>query len=130
MSTFPDASFTSETYDPDNLLAGDVPKPVTSYQTLASGQTVVRGALLGKVTSGGAVVLSLSASTDGSEDPLYIAAEARDASGGAAGILVYEMGEFNQDRVTFGTGHSAASVKEELAARNIYLRDPVTKEPA
>lgn len=130
MSTFPDVAFGTEAYEPDNLIAGDVPKAVTTYKTLDEGQNVVRGALLGQITSGGNVALSLAAGDDGSEAPLYIAAEDRDATDGDAAILVYEMGEFNEDRVTFGTGHTAASVRDALAARNIYLRDPVTKEPA
>jgi len=114
-------SVTTETFNPDGLLAGDFPV-ISEGATLLSGESVVRGALLGKVTASGKLVLSLSASADGSETPYAIAAATVDASAADAAIPVYLSGEFDSSKVTFGTGHTAASVKDGLRAVGIYLK--------
>jgi len=108
----------------DNLIAGDYPR-VTEVGTLLSGETVDRGDLLGKVTASGKYVLSLAASTDGSEVPVAIASDTADASLGDVPVTLYLSGEFSEDHVGFGTGHTAASVRDGLRALNIYLKDTV-----
>lgn len=106
-------------YDPSDILAdGDV---VTREVTLASGQNVVRGAVLGKVTSGGAYKLSAVGAGDGSETPTVIAAQAVNASGGAKKIQVYVRCKVRPSKLTFGASHTAASTWEALAARGINL---------
>jgi len=125
-----DAAFSSTSYSPDNLIAGHKPPAKAVPITLTSGESVVRGELLGRVTADGKYLASLSAATDGSEAPRAIAAETIDASGGDTEMHAYLEGEFNQDEVTFGTAHTAASVKAALQDVNIYLVDPVTATPA
>ena len=64
----PTASYSSSAFSPDKLIAGDMPlrsRPIT----LISGENLTRGAVLGKITSGGKYNLSLSAAGDGSETP-------------------------------------------------------------
>lgn len=117
-------SIVNETYTPDRLIAGDFPR-VTQEVTLISGQNLARGALLGKITASGKYNLSLQAAVDGSEVPVAILAEAVDASGGDKQCPIYESGEFNQDAVIFGTGHTAASVRAGLRALGIHLKAPV-----
>lgn len=111
----------------DDLLAGDNVGPVTEGRvTIVSGQKLARGALLGKITTGGKYTASLSASSDGSQTPVAILANDVDASGGdVTNALVYVSGEFNERRVIFGTGHTAASVRDALRARGIHLKDSV-----
>jgi len=112
---------TSETFTPDNLIAGDQ-NIITDPITVISGQTIVRGALLGKITASGKYNLSLSAAGDGSEVPVAIAAEAVDASGGDKVSVAYLTGEFNEDQVTYGTGHTKASTKAALRSLGIFLK--------
>lgn len=127
MSLTKNAGFSAEgTFTPDDLHAGDFPIR-TRKVTLASGQNLVRGALLGIITASGKATLSASASADGSQTPNCILCEDVDASDGDTDAMVYIAGDFNQDAITFGTGHTAASVREGLRNLNIYLHAPVSR---
>lgn len=123
------AEFRTETYDPDNLIAGHKPPAKAVPITLTDGEVVVRGSVLGRVTATGKYLLSLNAAVDGSQTARAIAAEAASPSGADATILAYVEGEFNQDKLTFGTGQTAANTKDDLMDVNVYLVDPVTKTP-
>lgn len=117
------ANPTVSTFNPDGLVIDDYPiqhMPVT----IASGNTVVRGAALGQITSGGKYILSLSAAVDGSETPLVIAAEDIDASGGDVVGPVYVSGAFDGEKVTYGTGHTEATVNAAFraAAAPLFLK--------
>ena len=108
----------------DNLLAGDFPI-VTESITLVSGENRTRGALLGKVTASGKYKLSLSAAVDGSQTPVAILGRDTDASAADVVTVGYFSGEFNQNELTYGTGHTAATVKANLQARSIFLKDTI-----
>lgn len=115
--------FSSESaYDPNDIIA-DAKNLFTRSVTLVSGQNVARGAVLGKITSGGKYNLSLSAASDGSQTPVAIAAEAVDASGGDKTIMVHLRGDFKASKLTYGTAHTKATLFEALAARGICLHD-------
>ena len=118
---------TTTTLIHDDLLAGDNVGPVTEGRvTILSGQVVARGALLGMITASGKYVLSLSASSDGSQTPVAILANDVDATGAdKTNALVYTSGEFNERKVIYGTAHTAASVRNALRARGIHLKDSV-----
>lgn len=117
---------TVETYAPDRLVAGQNVRLVADGGTLASGQNLTRGALLGKITASGALALSLAAASDGSEVPYAILAEDTDASAGDKVCTVYLAGEFNPNVMTFGTGHTASSVKDALRDAGIFLKTYVS----
>ena len=78
----------------DNLISGDFPI-VTDSATVVTGQTLVRGSLLGRVTATGKYKLSLSAASDGSETPIAVASEAVDASAADKKTTIYVSGEFD-----------------------------------
>lgn len=101
---------TTETYDPNGLFAGDFPI-VTRKVTLLSGQVQPRGAVLGRITASDKYILSLSGASDGSQVPRLILAEAYDATGADKEVAAYDSGEFNGDKLTYGTGHTAATVE-------------------
>lgn len=124
------AEFRTETFEPDNLIAGTKPPAKAIPGTLANGENVVRGELLGREDATGTWLASLAAATDGSEVVKGIAVEAVDASGGATKTLIYVEGEFNEDLVTIGAGHTLAAVKAAMADESLYLVTPVTKTPA
>lgn len=112
---------TTETYSPDNLIAGSFPI-VSESAILEAGQNLTRGALLGKVTTTGKYKLSTSSATDGSQTPTAILAKDTDATAADTTTVVYLSGEFNQDRITYGPGHTADSVKDGLRNLGIYLK--------
>lgn len=118
-------AFTSEgTFAPDLLIGGDHPIRTIGV-TILSGQNLLRGALLGKITASGKYILSLSAAVDGSQTPVGILGEDVNATAGDAVSFEYVAGDFNSRKVIFGTGHTIASVREALHARSIYLHDAV-----
>jgi len=115
----------SETYTPDRLIAGDYPL-VTDEATILAGQTLSRGALLGKITASGKYQLCDSAASDGSEAPQAILAEDVDASGGDTVAPVYLSGAFNENAVIFGGSDDADTHRAALRDLNIYLKSPVS----
>lgn len=115
------ASFTSESFSPDQLIAGNAHLLTTRQVTLASGENLQRGAVLGRVTADGKYKLSLAAGGDGSEVPDLILAEVTDASGGDAVAMAYERGDFAEAHLTIGTGHTADSIREGLRVKGITL---------
>ncbi len=119
------ASFQSDAYDPDRLLAGNAHLLNGEKVTIITGQNLLRGAVIGKITASSKYNLSLSAAVDGSEVPDLILAEDCDASGGDKEALAYMRGDFNSNRITIGTAHTLASIKEGLRVKGIILIDSV-----
>ena len=100
---------------------------MTEGITLASGQNLKRGALLGKVTATGKYKLSVATATDGSEDPIAILAQDTNASSADTKTVAYLSGEFNESAITFGSGHTADSTRLELRKLGIYLKKVVAE---
>lgn len=103
----------TETYDPNGLFAGDF-DITTATVTIKSGQNLVRGTVLGRITASDKFIKSLSAATDGSETPCAILALDCDASSADTAAQAYFAGEFNGAALTYGTGHTAATVEKAL----------------
>ena len=121
------ASFATEgTYVPDSLIAGNARLLVARTVTIVSGQNLVRGAVIGKITTGGKYQLSLSAASDGSQVPDLILAEDCDATSADAKALAYSRGDFNANALTLGTAHTVASITEGLRAKGIALLPAVS----
>lgn len=118
-----DPSFETSTYNPDRLIAGG--NVQTQDVTIASGENVARGAVLGKITASGKYVLSDDAAVDGSEVPRAVLAKAVDATAGDTAGHVFVFGEFNANALIFGGTHDAASVKEPLRDVGIIIKTPV-----
>jgi hypothetical protein len=68
---------------------------------------------------------SLAAATDGSQVPVAILSEDVDVTSEDKEAGIYLTGDFSVAALTFGTGHTAASTKIGLEARNIYLKSTV-----
>nr|WP_294864353.1 head decoration protein [uncultured Pseudogulbenkiania sp.] len=114
---------TEGTYTPDALFAGETDDVVTKkIVVLGGGGVLPRGAVLGKITANGKLVLSASAANDGSEVPYAILADDDvDASGADVEVMAYFNGPFNAAALTFGTGHTAASTFDALRDKGIFL---------
>jgi hypothetical protein len=108
-------------YTPDNLLAGEYPR-IERLVTIAAGADLAKGAVLGRITASGKFKLSASASSDGSQTPDAILAEKASAAGADVQAVVYFSGEFNENALTLGAGHTLDAVRLILKAKSIYLR--------
>jgi hypothetical protein len=108
------------TFTPDNLIAGDFPI-ITEPVTVGAGN-LVRGTVMGRITASGNFIQSLSAASDGSQNPVAILAEDVDASGGAKPGVVYLTGEFKGAALIIGASHTLASVKLAFRALGIFIR--------
>lgn len=109
----------------DNLVAGSE-EPWAEKGTLISGQNLVRGTLLGRITTGGKYTLALSASSDGSQTPNAILAHDCDASSADKECIVYKAGTFNINAVTLGTGITLdTATKHALRGLDIHFRTNV-----
>lgn len=121
------ASRTVETYSPDELLVSGT--NVRSRKvTLLANEVVTRGAVLGKITASGKYSLSVAAAVNGSEDPDAIAAVDVDATGADADIVVYVGVDVNENKLNFGAGHDAASVRDPLRAKGVWLHSAIPVE--
>ncbi len=117
-------TITTDTFDPDGLFAGHMTRVIRDV-TIESGQTLSRGAVLGRITANGKYVLSLSAAIDGSEVPAAILADDVDAGAGDKDAPIFETGEFNETALTLGTGHTIAGIRDALRDKNIHLKSVV-----
>jgi|AntDeeMetagen285_2_1112576.scaffolds.fasta_scaffold00458_6 hypothetical protein len=114
----------THTYERDNLLSGDFPL-VTRAVTIASGQTLARGAILGN--NGTAYVQADSTLVDGSEAAVAILAENVDATGGDTPAIAYLTGQFNERAVGVTGSDTAAGFRDALRAYSIFLEPSVSK---
>ena len=109
------------TYTPDNLLAGEYPR-VARLITIAAGVDLAKGSVLGRITESGKFKLSAAADKDGSEHLDAILAENAPANDQEVQAVVYFSGEFNENALTLGKGHTLESIRADLRVKNIYLR--------
>lgn len=115
------ASFGSETFNPDRLIAGDPARLLARSITLEEGQNLSRGAVLGRITASSTYALSATGAGDGSETPDLVLAEDTDASAGDVVTIAYERGDFDENEIVLGSGHTADSIREGLRAKGINL---------
>lgn len=85
------------------------------------------GAVINVVVAAGSGKMkkSLAAAVDGSQVPVAILVDDADASGGDVDVGTYVAGEFNESAITFGSGHTAASVRNALREKGIHLRSVI-----
>jgi len=119
----------NETFDwaesPVPFVLGGYPL-ISQSETILSGQNIAAGAVLGKVTASGKYVLSLSGSSDGSQTPIAIAAVAIDASSADLAGPVFVSGLFDSNLLTYGTAHTAATVKDAFAGSPLFVENTLT----
>ena len=113
-----------DAFTQENLIAGDFPRH-TDTVTIAAGETLGLGAVLGEVTADGTFKLSAAAATDGSETPIAILQADVDASAAATKAAVWFTGCFNEDALVFGAGHDKTTAKPGLRSRSIFLKPVV-----
>ncbi|PWC81259.1 head decoration protein [Azospirillum sp. TSH64] len=109
-------------FSPDTLIVGGT---LRDRKVVFSGGNgvVPRGAVVGKVTATGEHLISAAAASDGSQVPTAIVVSDVDTTGGDAEGLVYVSGDFNAGALTYGAGHTAATVRDALRGGGIFLAD-------
>jgi len=106
----------------DNPLILPGKQIVTAPVTIASGQKLKAGSVLGCVTASGKYKLSASAAGDGSETAIAVLREDLDTTGGDKVFPVIVEGYLNEDALIFGTGHTADTVRLALRKVGIHIR--------
>lgn len=97
--------------------------PQLNFTLNASGADFIVGDsfTIAIAAGSGKYVLSLAASTDGSQAPCAILVKNTDATGGDTLTSAYTFGKFNTNGITFGTGQTAAGVMNALRVLGIFL---------
>ena len=113
-----------DAFTQENLFAGDFPRQ-TDTVTIAAGETLTAGAVLGEVTADGAFKLSVAAAVDGSEAPIAILQAGVAAGAAATKAAVWFTGCFNEDALVFGAGHDKSTAKPGLRSRSLFLKPVV-----
>jgi hypothetical protein len=115
----------SEVYTPDKLISG-LAQVASETLTMVSGEVLARGTVMGRITSSGAVTISLLAASDGSQNPYGILADNYDSTAGAITVGVYTRGSFNENALTLGTGQTIALIHDALRSNGIFLTNAIT----
>lgn len=114
----------STAYDPNGLIVGPYPQ-MTAGAVIGTAADLTRGAVLGRITASGKYILSLAAAGDGSEVPVAILLTDAAAASADAEALIMLSGEVDAAKLSFGTGHTAATVETafRLSGRPLFLRN-------
>lgn len=109
-------------HDGISLFADDVSFPHRNGVLANPAADLKRGTVLGRITASGKWTTSLSASSDGSQIPRGILAYDVPNQGADFTVAIYDQGSFVAEKLTYGTGHTAATVEAAFAANSIPMR--------
>ncbi|WP_047308789.1 head decoration protein [Rhodopseudomonas palustris] len=91
-----------------------------------AGAGVIEAAtVIGQITVDKSYVTSLAAANDGSQVPDAILAEAVDATDADVEAIIYIAGEFDQDKLILGAGHTLGSIDAVFRDKSIWLVKPM-----
>lgn len=102
----------------DNLEVTGV-NPIKDGATIAQAGVIPAGAVLGKVTASGKLVICDTTATDGSEVPFAVNYQEVDTTDGDEEAVIYLQGSFNEDALTFGGATVLADVYTEMRKLNL-----------
>ncbi|MEI6286224.1 MAG: head decoration protein [Bacillota bacterium] len=98
-------------YQPDNLVAGGNLDVETTAETLAKGENLKRGALVGMLDADGTLKAIKKGVTDGTQNLYGIMTEDVDATANAAPAVVYVFGNFNTNSMIVPAGDTVAAYR-------------------
>ena len=110
----------TELYKDNTFRAGDFPTVSKAY-TVASGQNLVAGTVIGVVTASGKAVACDTAASDGSQNPVAVLPTAVDASAADSETHAYVSGHFRGEKLTYGGATTANDVRDALRPLGIYI---------
>ena len=114
---------TSAAVSYDNLFVTGSGYPiVTDSLTIASGSNLVRGTVLGVITTGGKAAKVDSTKSDGSQTAYAILAQDTDATSADVVAPVYLTGEYNGNALVFGGTDVVATHKSALRKIGIFIK--------
>ena len=114
----------TDTFSPDRLIAGNT-QLVSETCMLASGQNLIRGSVVGRISTSGKMTLSTATATDGSQIPYGVLVDDFNASLADTQCGVYVKGEFNQAALTLGAGQTVAAIHDGLRDAGLFLKPSV-----
>ncbi|MFC4699384.1 head decoration protein [Glaciecola siphonariae] len=114
---------TTETYNYDDVTTGS-DQIATTLVTVSSGQNLAKYTPIGQVTSTGEFVASVRTATNGSQNPVYITAQAVDATGGDTAAQVFKAGTFDPEMLAWDASHNAVSKLLAFVGTPISLQKP------
>ena len=126
-TSYDDNGVTTTTETQDNLIAGDhilAPLAITLGEDATYGN-LSRGAVLGKKTADGKYYIHNPSGSDGTQTPVAILAEAKNATAGDKKTVAYKHGEFNFIGLSWRTGTTYAQKNAaivSLESADIYVR--------
>lgn len=97
----PLAESSVETHVEDNLVAGSTPPIATNDATLITGQNLVRGAVVGRITASGKITECDNTAVDGSDVPIGIMVHAIDATAADKNAQIYVAGAFRKSEISW-----------------------------
>lgn len=116
----------SETiYNFDNLFAS-TDFIVSETVIILSGQNIVRGTVLGRVTATGKMKIVDSTNSDGSENPYAVAVEDVDASAADVTSAAFTAGVFNENKLVVGGSDTVAQHKDAMRLLGMYQQPSLT----
>ena len=115
------ANFETLNHRPEAILAGSFER-VTKKRTIAAGQNLKAGAVLGQITVNDKMLLCDKAAIDGSAAPVEILAHDVDATAADMEAITYQTGEFLADQVSLAVGTIIADVEDGLRSLSIFLK--------
>lgn len=116
------------TYTPKDLIAGDFPvaRDMAEIPISYTAGGLLEGTVLGMNSTDGTFRPSLAASNDGTQTPRAIlldnVADMSTLAISYSSVPVAFTGEFNEEALVIGTGHTADSIRAGLRDKNIYLK--------
>lgn len=110
-----------KTYRPSHLSAGDFPIAMDTG-VIAAGQALLRGSVLGQITSSKEFVLCKAAAEDGSQAPAAVLDEDVDATDGAKSAPIRLTGQVLGTQLHLGEGLTLAAAKAALRPLCIFIR--------
>lgn len=113
------------TYSPDQLIAGNL-KIVTDSVTITGAAPVVRGTVLGKVTTSGSYKACVATATDGSQNPCAVMADNVDATAADVNGGVYLMAELNGNALILDASLTLAAVKTAFRPLGLFVKTAVS----
>mgnify|MGYP001044425699 CR=1 FL=1 len=113
-------------YIPDNLFAGNEVPVLIENVTIAKGQALKRGAVIGIITESGLGQMVKSSATDGSKVPYAVLSDDIDTTENGTNAdtdaEVYISGYFNSSALIVTNGETIETYKNELRKLGIFIK--------
>lgn len=111
---------TTTEFDQPQLFAGEFPRRFMTV-TIASGQQLAVGSVLGEVTASNEYKLAAAEAGDGSESPSVVLYEAVDTTDGAAPAEAVITGDLKASALTLGDGITLDAARKALRPLSLFI---------